>query len=203
MSTAERRRCSVRRSGASGRAHGSRRRPGRSARAAAGGRRARSATATSRSSTSRAIRPASSAMISRKLSRAFGSWRGRAAQGLDEALDRGQRRPDLVAGIGDEVRAHPLDHHLLGLLAQRDQGAAATIAEVDRLDPRAELLGAIVAGAERDAAGRGAGERPADRGEHAGVAQHTDERHWRCRRVEGCAGRRRWPGTISIPGRPP
>ena len=30
----------------------------------------------------------------------------------------------------------------------RDQGAAAAIAEIDRLDPGAELLGAIVAGAE-------------------------------------------------------
>ena len=106
-------------------------------------------------------------MISRNALARLRVVAGRTAQRLDEALDRGQRRPDLVAGVGDEVRAHPLDHHLLGLLAQRDQGAAAAVAEVDRLDARAELLGAVVAGAERDAAGRGAGQRPADRGEHA------------------------------------
>ena len=88
-------------------------------------------------------------MISRKLSRALRVVAGRTAQRLDEALDRGQWGPDLMAGVGDEVRTHPLDHHLLGLLAQRDQGAAAAIAEVDRLDSRAELLGAIMAWAER------------------------------------------------------
>ena len=49
-------------------------------------------------------------------------------------------------------------------------------------------------GLNDDAAGRGAGERPVDRREHAGVAQHAGERHWRCRAPRSCAGRRRWPG---------
>jgi hypothetical protein len=48
---------------------------------------------------------------------ALGIVTRRPAQRLDDAQDRGQGVADLMTGIGHEVRAHPLDHHLLGLLA--------------------------------------------------------------------------------------
>jgi hypothetical protein len=84
-----------------------------------------------------------------------------------------------VARVGDEVGAHPLDHHLLGLLPQRHEhaAAAALLAELDRLDPRAEPLRAVERRREGDVAGRAGLERPAHRRQHARVAQHPGQRH--------------------------
>ncbi len=45
----------------------------------------------------------------------------RALQRFDEAEQRGQRRAQLVAGVGDEVGAHPLDLARLGEIAQRHE----------------------------------------------------------------------------------
>ena len=45
----------------------------------------------------------------------------RALQGLDEAEQRGERRAQFVAGVGDEVDAHPLDAARLGQIAQGQQ----------------------------------------------------------------------------------
>ena len=42
----------------------------------------------------------------------------RALQRFDEAAQRGERRAQLVAGIGDEIRAHPLDAPRLGDIAE-------------------------------------------------------------------------------------
>ena len=61
----------------------------------------------------------------------------RPGQRIDEAAQRGQRRAQLVAGIGDEVLAHALDHQLLGELAQADQGGRLA-AQADRHDQHAE-----------------------------------------------------------------
>ena len=45
----------------------------------------------------------------------------RALQGLDEADQRGERRAQFMAGVGDEVDAQPLDPPGLGLIAQGEQ----------------------------------------------------------------------------------
>ena len=95
-----------------------------------------------------------------------------------------------MAGIRHEVGAHPLDHHLLGLLAERQQQALAAIAEIDRLDAGAELFGPIMRRAEGHAAGRGTGERAGHRRQHAGVAQHPDQWDGRVRRSEAAPGGR-------------
>ena len=50
---------------------------------------------------------------------------GRAAQGLDEADQAGERGAQLVAGIGDEIGAHPLDRALARAVGQDRQQAAA------------------------------------------------------------------------------
>ena len=53
---------------------------------------------------------------------------GAALQRLDEAAQRGQRRAELVAGIGDEIGAHLVDALDLGQVAQQHQDAAAPLA---------------------------------------------------------------------------
>ena len=45
----------------------------------------------------------------------------RSLQSLDEADQRGERRAQLVAGVGDEVDAQTLDASRLGLIAQGDE----------------------------------------------------------------------------------
>ena len=64
-------------------------------------------------------------MMPRNRSRAAGVVAGVAAQGLDEAGQRGQRRAQLVAGVGQEVGAGALGAAQLGLVAQGKQGQPA------------------------------------------------------------------------------
>ena len=45
----------------------------------------------------------------------------RSLQGLDEADQRGERRAQFVAGVGDEVDAQTLDAPRFGLIAQGDE----------------------------------------------------------------------------------
>ena len=46
---------------------------------------------------------------------------GRPLQRLDEAAQRGQRGPQLVAGVGDEIGAHAREPVLLAQVAERDE----------------------------------------------------------------------------------
>ena len=48
---------------------------------------------------------------------------GVAAQGLDEAGERGQGRAQLVAGVGQEIDAHALRPARVGLVAQHHERA--------------------------------------------------------------------------------
>ena len=45
---------------------------------------------------------------------------GRPAEGLDKADQGGERRAQLVADVGDEIGAHPLDHSLARAIRQND-----------------------------------------------------------------------------------
>ncbi len=63
---------------------------------------------------------------------------GRAAQRLDEARDRGERRSELMAGIGDEVGPHAVDAAGLALVLEHDDeepGAAADRRDGHLVDP--------------------------------------------------------------------
>ena len=57
-------------------------------------------------------------MIFRKLSRADASLRAGPLQRLDKAGDRGQRRAQFVAGVGDEVGTHTVDPARLALILE-------------------------------------------------------------------------------------
>ena len=59
-------------------------------------------------------------MMPRKRSRAAGSSRAGPLQRLDEAGERGERRAQLVAGIGDEIGAHLLDAADRRQIVERD-----------------------------------------------------------------------------------
>ena len=99
----------------------------------------------------------------------------RAAQGLDEAHQRRQRRAQLVADIGDEIAAH-----LLGLLVAR-----AVLDRHRRADQPRRPQGRDRHLAEHPPVGRAQGDdqpRPllpgqhgVQRGIHLGVAQHGDK----------------------------
>ena len=92
-------------------------------------------------------------MIGRKRSRAPGSLLGAALQRLDEAAQRGERRPELVARIGDEIGAHLVDALALGEVAQQDEDVAAALAAArERRDGRRH------APADRHALGIGDGD---------------------------------------------
>ena len=92
----------------------------------------------SRSSTSRAMRCAWSRMMARKRSRASASSLGGAVQRLDEAEQRGERRAQLVAGVGDEIDAHALDAPRLGQIAQAHHGGVLIALEPQRSDMHLE-----------------------------------------------------------------
>jgi hypothetical protein len=57
-------------------------------------------------------------MMTRNRSRAFVR---RSLQGLDEADQRGERRAQLVAGVGDEIDAQTFDAPRFRLIAQGDE----------------------------------------------------------------------------------
>ena len=79
----------------------------------------------SRSSIRRAMRVACACMIARNRVARRRIVARRALQGLDEARQRGQRRAQFVAGIGDEVGAHLLDPPQRRQVVERDQHQAA------------------------------------------------------------------------------
>ena len=109
-------------------------------------------------------------MVLRNLRARLGVVARRAGQRLDEAGQRRERRAQLVAGIGDEVRAHAFDHQLLGELAQSDQRRGAR-AQPDRhdLDPERARRRSRQVQVEL---GRAVPlQRLVDRGEDAGIAQ--------------------------------
>ena len=62
-----------------------------------------------------------SRMMARNFSRALRVGLRRALQGLDETEQRGQRRAQFVAGVGDEIGAHALDAARLREVAKRQQ----------------------------------------------------------------------------------
>jgi hypothetical protein len=51
----------------------------------------------------------------------LGVGAGRPLHGLDEAAQGGERRAQLVAGIGDEIAAHPVDAAQFGYVLERQQ----------------------------------------------------------------------------------
>ena len=81
-----------------------------------------------------------------------------------------------MARIGDEVGAHALDHDLVGLLAERQEGTPAAVVEEDGLDAGRELLAAVPDRAEGGGAGLARTQRGADRRQHARVAERAAER---------------------------
>ncbi len=120
------------------------------------------------------MRVAWSRMILRNRSRACGVLAGRPLEGLDEADEGGERRAELMAGIGDEIDADTLAPLPFGQVVEdeRDEVAHAR-ALVDACEPGGEpalgrhALGELdlfrratlchpVEGGERDR-GRGAG----------------------------------------------
>ena len=105
----------------------------------------------SRSSTSRPIRAASSSTRRITRSRLSGSGDRALAVELGEAADRGQRGPQLVAGVGDEP-AHPL----LGRARRLLGGLAGAERRLDLAEHRVEAPG--TAGRPR-CAGRSPGTR--------------------------------------------
>ena len=74
-----------------------------------------------RSSISRLMRVAWSCMMSGSGSRAVGVVAGRPLQRLDEAGERGERRAQLMAGIGDEIDADAVDAPLLGEVVEDER----------------------------------------------------------------------------------
>ena len=54
---------------------------------------------------------------------------GRPAQRLDEARNRGERRAQLVAGIGDEVGAHAVDPARLALVLEHQHEEIGAVAD--------------------------------------------------------------------------
>ena len=65
------------------------------------------------------MRDACSAMIGRKRSRAAGIALGASLQRLDEAAQRSERRPELMARIGDEIGPHLVDALDFGQVAEQ------------------------------------------------------------------------------------
>ena len=107
-------------------------------------------------------------MVLRNLAR-LGVVARRAGQRLDEAGQRRERRAQLVAGVGDEVRAHAFDHQLLGQLAQSDQSRARAQPDRHDLDPERARRRSRQVQVEL---GRAVPlQRLVDRGEDAGIAQ--------------------------------
>ena len=78
---------------------------------------------------------------------------GAALKRLDEAAQRRERRPELVARIGDEIGAHLVDALALGEVAQQDEDVAVALAA-----PRERCDGRRHAPADRHALGIGDGD---------------------------------------------
>ena len=66
-------------------------------------------------------------MISRNRAGSLGSA-GRVEQRFDVAADRGQRRPQLVRDVGDEIAADLIGAPQVGDVVQHEHGAAAAVA---------------------------------------------------------------------------
>ena len=82
------------------------------------------ATSDRRSSISRRIRRAWSSMTFRNFSDACRIVARRPEQRLDKAGQRGERRPQLMAGIGDEIGAHAGDGQPVGDVVEGDEHEA-------------------------------------------------------------------------------
>ncbi|HEX7968474.1 MAG TPA: hypothetical protein VF502_09655, partial [Stellaceae bacterium] len=94
----------------------------------------------------------------------------RAAQRLDESGERGERRPELVAGIGDEIGAQSLAALDRGQIVEREHGGGALGAvRPDRRQPRREMALDRRRDVELDNARRLALEHRVGGGEHGGM----------------------------------
>jgi hypothetical protein len=86
----------------------------------------------------------------------------RTHQRFDEARERGERRAQLVAGVGDEIGPHARQRELLGDVVERDEKEGGRIgqphrADGDRIDPLG--IAALAVGDGRALPLRGAPER--------------------------------------------
>ena len=113
---------------------------------------------------------------------------GRPPQGLDEAGDRGQRRAQFMAGVGDEIRAHAVDPPRLALILEYDDEEASAPADGRCGDPIDALDGDALDIID-DLGGRAARTHTLDRRLHLGRAEFEQQRHARPERAEGRAGR--------------
>ena len=100
----------------------------------------------------------------------------RTLQRLDEADQARERRPQLVARIGDEIRAHPVGLLDLGHVVERHERAApAGFRKRGRLDPSREHALHRAGKRELDLAALAAGEDPVDRLVQHRVAHRGDQ----------------------------
>ena len=114
----------------------------------------------------------------------------RTLQRLDEAQQRGERRAQLVTGVGDEVGAHAFDAPRLGQVAQRDDRGGRISFDAKRRDQRLEPAFDGQPLDPQRLFGASALEHPAERVQHIGRAQASRQRLALAQRRQAARARR-------------